>query len=130
VAAMPLPCAGSSLRWCRWGANLGDRGQGSRRHSPRPRRHLRSPRRSLGGRAALAAETVLEGVIFIFAGEEPHFLYGGIVDRHWKLDTPSRTPQLEAVPPPPLCRCMARMRWSLMVPLPLRGVLRATVPIR
>jgi hypothetical protein len=24
-----------------------------------------------------AAETVLEGVIFVFGGEEPHFLYGG-----------------------------------------------------
>jgi Kelch motif protein len=49
-----------------------------------------------------AAEIAIDNVIFIFGGEEPHFLYGGVVDRHWKLDTRSNAPQWQAVPPPPL----------------------------
>ena len=49
-----------------------------------------------------AAEAVVEDVIFIFGGEEPSFLDGGIKDRHWKLDARAQAPRWEAAPAPPL----------------------------
>lgn len=49
-----------------------------------------------------AAETVVDGVIFIFGGEEPSFLDGGINDQHWKFDTRAQIPRWEAAPAPPL----------------------------
>jgi hypothetical protein len=34
-----------------------------------------------------AAEGEINGVIFIYGGEEPSFIDGGINDRHWMFDT-------------------------------------------
>jgi hypothetical protein len=41
-------------------------------------------------------------VIFIFGGEEPSFLDGGVNDQHWKLDTRTQAPRWEPAPSPPL----------------------------
>jgi Kelch motif len=49
-----------------------------------------------------AAEAAVDGVIFIFGGEEPHFLRGHVNDRHWKLDTRGPVPRWEPVAAPPL----------------------------
>jgi hypothetical protein len=49
-----------------------------------------------------AAEASVDGVIYIFGGEEPHLLRGHVNDRHWKIDTRSRTPRWEPVALPPL----------------------------
>jgi hypothetical protein len=48
-----------------------------------------------------AAEGNGAGVIFVFGGEEPRLL-GGIVDRHWMLDTKAPSPAWQPAPPPPL----------------------------
>jgi Kelch motif len=49
-----------------------------------------------------AAEAVVDDVIFIFGGEEPGFLDGGVNDQHWKLDTRTQAPRWEPAPSPPL----------------------------
>jgi hypothetical protein len=49
-----------------------------------------------------AAEAVVDDVIYIFGGEEPSFLDGGVNDRHWKLDTQEAAPHWEPAPAPPL----------------------------
>ena len=49
-----------------------------------------------------AAEGVINGVIFIYGGEEPNFIEGGINDRHWMFDTRGASPQWEPAPAPPL----------------------------
>src|SRR5947207_11266044 len=49
-----------------------------------------------------AAEGVIDGVIFIYGGEEPDFIDGGVNDRHWMLDTRASTPRWVAAPAPPL----------------------------
>jgi hypothetical protein len=39
-----------------------------------------------------AAEGEINGVIFIYGGEEPSFIDGGINDRHWMFDTRAASP--------------------------------------
>jgi hypothetical protein len=49
-----------------------------------------------------AAEGVVDGVILVLGGEEAALRGGGIIDRHWMLDTRLENPTWEAAPPPPL----------------------------
>jgi Kelch motif len=49
-----------------------------------------------------AAEAAVDDVIYIFGGEEPSFLDGGVNDRHWMLDTRVPGPRWEPAPTPPL----------------------------
>jgi hypothetical protein len=49
-----------------------------------------------------AAEGEIDGVIFIYGGEEPDFIDGGVNDRHWMLDSRASTPRWVAAPAPPL----------------------------
>jgi N-acetylneuraminic acid mutarotase len=49
-----------------------------------------------------AAEASIDGIIFVFGGEEPDLLRGRVNDRHWKLDTTSPLPRWEPAPFPPL----------------------------
>jgi hypothetical protein len=49
-----------------------------------------------------AAEAVINDVIFVFGGEEPDFLAGEVIDRHWRLNTRSAAPRWEPAPSPPL----------------------------
>jgi hypothetical protein len=49
-----------------------------------------------------AAEGVIDGRILIFGGEDPRLLGGGVIDRHWMLDTREATPAWRPAPDPPL----------------------------
>lgn len=49
-----------------------------------------------------AAEGVLGGRIYILGGENASTLGGGVIDRHWVLDTRAEKPRWEPAPPPPL----------------------------
>ncbi|MEX0626302.1 MAG: kelch repeat-containing protein [Chloroflexota bacterium] len=48
-----------------------------------------------------ASEGVVDGVIFVSGGEDPSGA-GGVIDRHWMLDTRSETTRWEPLSPPPL----------------------------
>ena len=48
-----------------------------------------------------AAEAVVDGVIFVSGGEDPSGS-GGVIDRHWMLDTHAETAAWEPLSPPPL----------------------------
>lgn len=49
-----------------------------------------------------AAEGVLGGRIYVIGGEDASTLGGGVIDRHWMLDTRAEELRWELVPPPPL----------------------------
>jgi N-acetylneuraminic acid mutarotase len=48
-----------------------------------------------------ASEAVIDGVIFVSGGEDPGGS-GGVIDRHWMLDTRAQAPHWEPLSPPPL----------------------------
>jgi len=49
-----------------------------------------------------AAEVVVDGIIYVFGGEEPDFLSGEVKDNHWSLDTQIDPPRWQLAPRPPL----------------------------
>jgi hypothetical protein len=49
-----------------------------------------------------AADGVIDGVVFIYGGEEPSLVDGGIKDRHWMFDARGASQRWELAPPPPL----------------------------
>ena len=93
-----------------------------------------------------AAGGVINGVIFIYGGEEPSLIDGGINDRHWMFDTRGASPRWEPAPASPLAvhgadgavlndamviaggstrhGALSAMGWSKELQLMRRGVLR------
>jgi len=47
-------------------------------------------------------EVVIDGIIYVFGGEEPDFLSGEVKDNHWSLDTRIDPPRWQPAPRPPL----------------------------